>query len=53
MKFILSKPGSRTASAPNGEVSASVSGDARKLSLRALLHNLWHAAELTSGHRGG
>ncbi|WP_343044852.1 DUF1173 family protein, partial [Allomesorhizobium camelthorni] len=34
-------------------MSASVSGDARKLSLRALLHNLWHAAELTSGHRGG
>lgn len=47
LDFSLSKTGSRTASqqarhGPNG-----VSGEARKLSLRGLLHYLWHEAELT------
>jgi hypothetical protein len=47
LEFSLSKTGSRAAPVPNGEVASSVSGDARKLSLRALLHYLWHEAELT------
>ena len=47
LEFSLAKTGSRATPVPNGAVSASVSGDARKLSLRALLHYLWHEAELT------
>lgn len=47
LEFSLSKTGSRVASVPTGESSASVSGEPRKLSLRGLLHYLWHAAELT------
>jgi hypothetical protein len=47
LDFSLAKTGSRAASIPGGQSSASVAGDARRLSLRALLHYLWHEAELT------
>lgn len=47
LEFSLSKTGSRAAPVPKGGIAASVSGDARKLSLRGLLHYLWHEAELT------
>jgi hypothetical protein len=47
LDFSLSKIGSRTASPQAGPGADSVSGEARKLSLRGLLHYLWHEAELT------
>jgi hypothetical protein len=47
LDFSLSKIGSRAASAQAGPEADSVSGEARKLSLRGLLHYLWHEAELT------
>jgi hypothetical protein len=47
LDFSLSKTGSRAAPAPGGQSSASVAGDPRRLSLRGLLHYLWHEAELT------
>ncbi|MER9851561.1 DUF1173 domain-containing protein, partial [Mesorhizobium sp. M0106] len=47
LDFSLSKTGSRAASAPAGESSASVTGDPRRMSLRGLLHYLWQEAELT------
>ncbi|WP_353646894.1 DUF1173 domain-containing protein [Mesorhizobium sp. WSM2239] len=47
LEFNLSKTGRRAAPAPTGERSVRVSGDPRKLSLRGLLHYLWHEAELT------
>lgn len=47
LEFSLSKIGSRAAAPEAGLGSDSVSGKARKLSLRGLLHYLWHEAELT------
>lgn len=47
LEFSLSKTGSRAAPVPTGESASSVAGDAKKLSLRGLLHYLWHEAELT------
>lgn len=47
LEFSLSKTGSRAAPVPTGESASSVAGDARKLSLRGMLHFLWHEAELT------
>ncbi|CCV16354.1 conserved hypothetical protein [Mesorhizobium sp. STM 4661] len=47
LDFSLSKIGSRAASPQAGPGADSVSGEARKLSLRGLLHYLWHEAELT------
>jgi hypothetical protein len=47
LDFSLSKMGSRAAFAQAGPEADSVSGEARKLSLRGLLHYLWHEAELT------
>lgn len=47
LDFSLAKTGSRAASAPSGEHAARVSGEPRRLSLRALLHYLWHESELT------
>ncbi|MEI9402640.1 DUF1173 domain-containing protein [Mesorhizobium argentiipisi] len=47
LDFSLSKMGSRAASMPAGQNSASVAGDPRRMSLRGLLHYLWHEAELT------
>ncbi|MEI9412658.1 DUF1173 domain-containing protein [Mesorhizobium salmacidum] len=47
LDFSLSKTGSRAASVPAGQNSASVAGDPRRMSLRGLLHYLWHEAELT------
>lgn len=48
LDFSLSRTGSRTISQQSGLVSGSVVGETRKLSLRALLHYLWHEAELTT-----
>ena len=47
LDFSLSKTGSRAASQQTGDGPDSVSGEARKLSLRGLLHYLWQEAELT------
>jgi hypothetical protein len=47
LEFSLSKTGSRAAPVPRGQSSASVVGDPKRLSLRGLLHYLWHEAELT------
>ncbi|WP_095205290.1 DUF1173 domain-containing protein [Mesorhizobium carmichaelinearum] len=47
LDFSLSKTGSRAASVPAGQNSASLSGDPSRMSLRGLLHYLWHEAELT------
>ncbi|TIN64853.1 MAG: DUF1173 domain-containing protein, partial [Mesorhizobium sp.] len=47
LDFSLSKIGSRAASPQASPGSDSVSGEAKKLSLRGLLHYLWHEAELT------
>lgn len=47
LDFSLSKIGSRAASPQAGPDADSVFGEARKLSLRGLLHYLWHEAELT------
>lgn len=47
LDFSLSKTGSRAASSPLAQNSASVAGDTRRMSLRGLLHYLWHEAELT------
>jgi hypothetical protein len=47
LEFSLSKTGSRAAPMPTGERSNSVTGDTKRLSLRGLLHYLWHEAELT------
>ncbi len=47
LDFSLSKTGSRVVSAPAGRNSASVTGDPSRMSLRGLLHYLWHEAELT------
>ncbi|RWE12555.1 MAG: DUF1173 domain-containing protein [Mesorhizobium sp.] len=47
LDFSLSKVGSRARPVAAAGNSDSVVGDARKLSLRSLLHYLWHEAELT------
>ena len=47
LDFSLSKIGSRAASSPVAQNSPSVAGDPRRMSLRGLLHYLWHEAELT------
>lgn len=47
LDFSLSKTGSRVVSAPAGQNSASVTGDPMRMSVRGLLHYLWHEAELT------
>jgi len=47
LDFSLSKTGSRAAPAATGDGCDSVKGDARKLTLRSLLHYLWHEAGLT------
>lgn len=46
--FSLTKLGSRTAPVAGMGTVESVISDARKLSLRSLLHYLWHQAELTA-----
>lgn len=49
LEFSLSKIGNRAAPVPTpgNDRASSVVGEARKLSLRGLLHYLWHEAELT------
>ena len=47
LDFSLSKVGARSSPAAGAGGSDSVVGDNRKLSLRGLLHYLWHEAELT------
>ncbi|BCH12855.1 hypothetical protein MesoLj131c_71130 (plasmid) [Mesorhizobium sp. 131-3-5] len=47
LDFRLSKVGTRSVPAAGAVGSNSVVGDTRKLSLRGLLHYLWHEAELT------
>ncbi|MBB6414082.1 DUF1173 domain-containing protein [Mesorhizobium sangaii] len=47
LDFSLSKVGARSASPVDAGGSDSVVGDTKKLSLRSLLHYLWHEAELT------
>lgn len=46
--FSLTKVGTRSAPVPGVGSSDGVSGEAKKLSLRSLLHYLWHEAELTA-----
>ena len=45
--FSLTKIGTRSAPGAGADGSDIVAGDAKKLSLRSLLHYLWHQAELT------
>lgn len=47
LDFSLSKTGSRATQAPGDGGFAGVTADQKKLSLRGLLHYLWHEAELT------
>ncbi|CAN7740360.1 DUF1173 domain-containing protein [Rhizobium sp. LjRoot258] len=47
LDFSLSRQGPRTAPTQTSAGSASVKNDARKMSLRALLHYLWHQGGLT------
>ncbi|MCB1550191.1 MAG: DUF1173 domain-containing protein [Hyphomicrobiaceae bacterium] len=47
LDFSLSKIGARSAPAAAAGGADSVVGDTKKLSLRGLLHYLWHEAELT------
>jgi hypothetical protein len=46
--FSLTKIGSRAARGAGTDATDSIAGDAKKLSLRSLLHYLWHQAELTA-----
>lgn len=46
--FSLTKIGTRAAPRPGTETTDTIAGDAKKLSLRSLLHYLWHQAELTA-----
>jgi len=46
--FSLMKIGSRTAPSLGTNTTDTIVGDAKKLSLRSLLHYLWHQAELTA-----
>jgi hypothetical protein len=58
LDFSLSKRGGRAAAAPTEEKLGKVRSEAKKLSLRAMLHYLWDVGELTewtslwSGKRG-
>lgn len=48
LDFSMTKRGSRSAAPPtSGESPETVKNETRKLSLRALLHYLWHEGELT------
>jgi hypothetical protein len=47
LDFSLSKVGKRSAVVAGAGGSDNVTGDVKKLSLRSLLHYLWHEAELT------
>lgn len=47
LEFSLTRTGSRAAPAPGATESTSVTSEARRLSLRGLLHLLWHEAGLT------
>ena len=47
VSFALTKTGSRPTPVSSAGSTEGVSGDAKKLSLRSLLHYLWHQAELT------
>ncbi|MCP4564192.1 MAG: DUF1173 domain-containing protein [Bosea sp.] len=47
LEFSLTRTGSRAAPTPGASESSSVKSEARRLSLRALLHLLWHEAGLT------
>nr|WP_263485629.1 DUF1173 domain-containing protein [Mesorhizobium sp. ES1-4] len=47
LDFSLSKVGSRSAPVGGSSGADSIAGDTKKLSLRSLLHYLWHKAELT------
>lgn len=46
--FSLTKIGARAAASEGTNPTDSIAGDARRLSLRSLLHYLWHQAELTA-----
>jgi hypothetical protein len=46
--FSLMKIGTRTAPNVGTNINDTIVGDAKKLSLRSLLHYLWHEAELTA-----
>jgi hypothetical protein len=48
LDFNLSKTGSRATPAPGDGGLTGVAADQKKLSLRGLLHYLWHEAELTA-----
>jgi len=50
--FSLSKGAPRTVVSGTGQDSGSVRSDGTRLSLRGLLHFLWHEAELTRWHPG-
>lgn len=46
--FSLTKIGTRAAPNAGTDTTDSIAGDAKKLSLRSVLHYLWHQAELTA-----
>ena len=46
--FSLTKVGARATPVAGANTADSVAGDTKKLSLRSLLHYLWHQAELTA-----
>jgi len=47
LDFSLSRTGSRATPVSRGEGPVTVAGETKRLSLRGLLHYLWHEAELT------
>jgi len=47
LEFSLSRTGSRAAPVASGESTVIAKSDAKRLTLRGLLHYLWHEAELT------
>jgi hypothetical protein len=50
LDFALTKIPGRTPPSPSGTAQASVKSDGIKLTLRGLLHYLWHCAELNRWH---
>ena len=48
LEFSLSRTGSRAAPVASGESNETAKSDAKRLTLRGLLHYLWHEAELTT-----
>ena len=48
LEFSLARTGSRLGPVSTGDTRDSVKSEARKLTLRGLLHYLWHEAELTT-----